>query len=234
MRTATLLLLLVSFVQAPTAYGNEHESAAVLGAATGDAIVVVSDDIEITECIEYALRDLIEQAELSLRVVPFGEIRNAFFPWLELKTNNNSTWMITVTNADEITKKLIALTTNRVARPAFEKTGLQYVIQAEIYSSIDEEYVGFGGGGYSLGAILGDKETTILAKIWDMSNPQDPMNHEASEQRGFVMPVFIIPFPPTRPDTEQAACITVSENIIERISGKRLRLERPLKEPHRE
>ena len=234
MRTATLLLLLVSFVQAPTAYGNEHESAAVLGAATGDAIVVVSDDIEITECIEYALRDLIEQAELSLRVVPFGEIRNAFFPWLELKTNNNSTWMITVTNADEITKKLIALTTNRVARPAFEKTGLQYVIQAEIYSSIDEEYVGFGGGGYSLGAILGDKETTILAKIWDMSNPQDPMNHEASEQRGFVMPVFIIPFPPTRPDTEQAACITVSQNIIERISGKRLRLERPLKEPHRE
>jgi hypothetical protein len=83
MRTGTLLFLLVSFVQAPHVYGNEHESAAVLGAATGDAIVVVSDDIEITKCIEYALRDLIEQAELSLRVVPFGEIRNAIFPWLE-------------------------------------------------------------------------------------------------------------------------------------------------------
>ena len=238
MRTATLLFLLVSFVQAPPVHGNEHESAAVLGAATGDSIVVVSDDIEITECIEYALRDLIEQAELSLRVVPFGEIRNAFFPWLELKTNNNSTWMITVTDADEITKKLIALTTNRVARPAFEKTGLQYVIRAESYTSIDEDGSGFCGFGYGwggcFGAIWGDKKTTILANIWDMSNPQNPMNHEASDQGGYVMPIFIIPIPPIRPDTEQAACITVSENIIERISGKRLQLERPLKEPRHE
>ncbi len=225
MRTATLLFLLISFVQTPRVHGNQHESVDGLGAATGDAIVVVSNDIEITECIETALRDLVGKTEPPLRVVPYGEIRNAFFPWLELKTNNNATWMITVADADEITKKLISLTTNRVARPAFEKTGLQYVIRVESHTSIDEGYRGYCGGGYCLGVISGDKKTTVLATIWDMSNPKTPINHEVSDQGEYAKSIFMLPIPPSRPDTEQAACLTVSEEIIGIISGKLMQLK---------
>jgi hypothetical protein len=221
LRTATVLVSIISFVLPLRVHGNEHKSLAGLGAATGDGIVVVSNDSKITECLENALRDQIKKTNASLRVVPYGEIRNAFFPWLELKANNRSTWMTTITDADEITEKLFALKTNQVARPAFEKTRLQYVVRAESETSIDEEYVGdcISGytGGFCLGVVLGDKESKILASIWDMRNPRKPMNREASDQGDYAMPVFLLPIPPIRPDTERVACLTLAEGIIDTI-----------------
>jgi hypothetical protein len=150
--------------------------------------------------------DRLRQGEPPIDVGNIDDVRLAFFPWLEPST------------APRTPEEFRALLEDAAIRQKMIELGIRYLMAIEGGTTSDKHGgilcgVGpAGGGGGCLGFIWGNRESSYVATIIDVTSPRESREIAGKKTGHYYIPAFALPIPLIAP-TESAACEQLAEHV---------------------
>jgi hypothetical protein len=164
-----------------------------------------TDATRAMDCVGHRLA----QARPPFEVMPAGQVRLEFFPWLEPST------------APKSLEELQRWAAEPAVRNKMRAIGARYLLEfrggtkTEIPGGGILCGAGFGAGG-CFGFAWGSRESAFNATLLDMWEGGKPLEVSATRRGGVYMPAFVLPIP-LMAQTESTACEELSQRIHDRL-----------------
>jgi hypothetical protein len=141
-----------------------------------------------------------------IEVINIDDVRLAFFPWLEPST------------APKTPEELHALLEDPAIQQKMAELGIRYLMAIE-GGTTQEEHGGMwcgvgptGGGGGCLGFVWGNRESSYVATIVDVTRPHESRDIAGKHAGHYYVPAFALPIPLIAP-TQGKACEQLAEHV---------------------
>jgi hypothetical protein len=148
----------------------------------------------------------LREGDPPIDVINIDDVRLAFFPWLEPST------------APKTMEEFNAFLENPAIQQKMAELGIRYLMAIEGGTTSDKHggiWCGVGptgGGGGCLGFVWGNRESSYVATIIDVTSPHESRDIAGKQAGHYYVPAFALPIPLIAP-TEGKACAQLAEHV---------------------